>query len=66
MLDASAAVYGLASAEEFAGQQLVERLLEPAEPAALIAWLCGPDVERRDRGRAPGRRGHDDVLTSDD
>ena len=42
MLDASAAVYGLASAEEFAGQQLVERLLDPAEPAALIAWLCGP------------------------
>jgi SDR family mycofactocin-dependent oxidoreductase len=41
MLDASAAVYGLASAEEFAGQQLVERLLEPTEPAALIAWLCG-------------------------
>ena len=34
MLDASAAVYGLASAEEFAAQQLVERLLEPAEPAA--------------------------------
>ena len=33
MLDASAAVYGLASAEEFAGQQLVERLLDPAEPA---------------------------------
>ncbi len=43
MLNASAAVYGLASAEEFAVHQLVERLLEPAEPAALIAWLCGPD-----------------------
>ncbi len=43
MLDASADVYGLASAEEFAAHQLVERLLEPAEPAALIAWLCGPD-----------------------
>jgi NAD(P)-dependent dehydrogenase (short-subunit alcohol dehydrogenase family) len=43
MLDASAAVYGLASPEEFAGQQLVERLLEPSESAALIAWLCGPD-----------------------
>ena len=42
MLDASAAVYGLASAEQFAGQQLVERLLDPSEPAALIAWLCGP------------------------
>ena len=43
MLDASAAVYGLSSPEEFAVHQLVERLLEPAEPAALIAWLCGPD-----------------------
>jgi len=43
MLDASAAVYGLSSPEEFAGHQLVERLLEPAEPAALIAWLCGAD-----------------------
>jgi SDR family mycofactocin-dependent oxidoreductase len=43
ILEASAAVYGLVSAEEFAAQQLVERLLEPAEPAALIAWLCGPD-----------------------
>jgi SDR family mycofactocin-dependent oxidoreductase len=42
MLDASAAVYGLASAEEFAAQQLIERLLSPQEPAALIAWLCGP------------------------
>jgi SDR family mycofactocin-dependent oxidoreductase len=40
MLDASAELFGLASAEVFAGQQLLERLLEPAEPAALIAWLC--------------------------
>jgi SDR family mycofactocin-dependent oxidoreductase len=44
MLDASAEVYGLESAEAFAGQQLVERLLEPAEPAALIAWLCSADA----------------------
>lgn len=42
MLDASAAIYGLDSPEEFGGQALVERLLEPAEPAALVAWLCGP------------------------
>ncbi|HEY2214268.1 MAG TPA: mycofactocin-coupled SDR family oxidoreductase [Acidimicrobiales bacterium] len=40
ILEASAAVYGLSSGEEFAHQQLVERLLEPEEPAALIAWLC--------------------------
>jgi SDR family mycofactocin-dependent oxidoreductase len=43
MLDASAAVYGLESPEVFASQQLIERLLTPEEPAALIAWLCGPD-----------------------
>jgi NAD(P)-dependent dehydrogenase (short-subunit alcohol dehydrogenase family) len=42
MLDASAAVYGLSSPEEFAAQQLVERLLEPEETAGLIEWLCGP------------------------
>jgi SDR family mycofactocin-dependent oxidoreductase len=41
ILDASAAVYDLPAAEDFAPQQLVERLLEPEEPAALIAWLCG-------------------------
>jgi SDR family mycofactocin-dependent oxidoreductase len=43
ILDASAAIYGLASAEEFASQQLAERLLEPEEPAALIAWLCSTE-----------------------
>jgi SDR family mycofactocin-dependent oxidoreductase len=41
ILEASAAVYGLSSPEDFAHHQLVERLLEPAEPAALVAWLCG-------------------------
>jgi SDR family mycofactocin-dependent oxidoreductase len=41
ILQASADIYGLGSPEEFAGQQLVERLLEPEEPAALVAWLCG-------------------------
>ncbi|HWE57001.1 MAG TPA: mycofactocin-coupled SDR family oxidoreductase [Acidimicrobiales bacterium] len=43
MLDASAAVYGLADAEEFASHHMLPRLLAPSEPAALIAWLCGPD-----------------------
>jgi SDR family mycofactocin-dependent oxidoreductase len=42
ILDASARIYGLASAEEFAGHQLLERVLVPEEPAALIAWLCSP------------------------
>jgi SDR family mycofactocin-dependent oxidoreductase len=44
ILEASAAVYGLESVEEFARQQLVERLLVPDEPAALIAWLCSPEA----------------------
>ena len=43
LLDASAAVYDLSSPEEFASHHLLPRLLEPAEPAALIAWLCGPE-----------------------
>ncbi len=42
MLDASARVYGLASAEDFAGQQPIGRLLEPFEVASAIAWLCSP------------------------
>ena len=40
VLDATAAVYGLATAEDFAHQQLADRLLEPEEPGAFIAWLC--------------------------
>ncbi|HYB17953.1 MAG TPA: mycofactocin-coupled SDR family oxidoreductase [Streptosporangiaceae bacterium] len=42
MLAASAAVYGLADQETFAAQALLRRLLEPAEVAAAVAWLCGP------------------------
>lgn len=40
LLEASAAVYGLSTPDAFGGQQLVERLLQPEESAALIAWLC--------------------------
>jgi SDR family mycofactocin-dependent oxidoreductase len=43
MLDASAAVYGLTGADQFAGHHMLLRLLSPREPAALIAWLCGPE-----------------------
>jgi SDR family mycofactocin-dependent oxidoreductase len=42
MLEASAALYDLAGQEEFAGQQLLRRLLEPSEVAAAVVWLCGP------------------------
>jgi SDR family mycofactocin-dependent oxidoreductase len=40
MLAASAHLYDLADQYEFAGQQLVRRLLEPSEVAAAIVWLC--------------------------
>ena len=57
MLDASAAVYGLRVDRRVRhATSWCERLLEPAEPAALIAWLCGPTLVGRDRCRAPGRR----------
>jgi SDR family mycofactocin-dependent oxidoreductase len=42
MLEASAAIYDLASGDAFAGQALLRRLLEPDEVAAAIAWLCSP------------------------
>ena len=40
MLSATAALYGLEGQEELSHHQLVERLLEPAEVAAAICWLC--------------------------
>lgn len=40
ILDASAAVYGLDDAEAFADQQPLGRLIEPAEVASAIAYLC--------------------------
>jgi SDR family mycofactocin-dependent oxidoreductase len=44
MLAVSADFYDLRDQDEFAGQQLIRRLLEPAEVAATIAWLCGPEA----------------------
>jgi len=44
MLDASRGVYGLASVEDFVHHQPIGRLLEPAEVAAAIAWLCSPEA----------------------
>ncbi len=43
MLDASARLYHLAGPGELTDQHLIRRALSPEEPAALIAWLCGPD-----------------------
>jgi SDR family mycofactocin-dependent oxidoreductase len=43
ILDESARLYGLSGAGAFAQQQPVERLLEPAEVAALLVWLAGPE-----------------------
>jgi NAD(P)-dependent dehydrogenase (short-subunit alcohol dehydrogenase family) len=40
ILEASARLYGLPSVDSFATQQPIGRLIEPSEPAALIAWLC--------------------------
>ncbi|HET6867829.1 MAG TPA: mycofactocin-coupled SDR family oxidoreductase [Solirubrobacteraceae bacterium] len=42
MLAASADVYDLAHQDEFAGHQLLRRVLEPGEVAAAVVWLCGP------------------------
>ncbi|MGI8711992.1 MAG: mycofactocin-coupled SDR family oxidoreductase [Solirubrobacteraceae bacterium] len=43
ILDESARLYDLASADAFAAQQPVERLLDPAEVAAMLVWLAGPE-----------------------
>jgi SDR family mycofactocin-dependent oxidoreductase len=43
ILDESARLYDLSGAEAFASQQPVERLLEPAEVAALLVWLAGSE-----------------------
>jgi NAD(P)-dependent dehydrogenase (short-subunit alcohol dehydrogenase family) len=43
MLDASATIYGLSGTAEFARHHPLERLIEPDEVAALLAWVCGPD-----------------------
>lgn len=42
MLQASAVVYGLPSVEDFSRHHLLGRLVEPAEVASLVAWVCSP------------------------
>ncbi|MEO9181756.1 MAG: mycofactocin-coupled SDR family oxidoreductase [Acidimicrobiales bacterium] len=44
MLEASARVYELNSADAFAESQPIGRLLEPLEVASSIAWLCSPSA----------------------
>lgn len=43
MLDATAALYGVESVEAFTAHQLTERLIEPEQVAAAIAWLCSAE-----------------------
>jgi SDR family mycofactocin-dependent oxidoreductase len=43
ILTESARLYGLDSAERFAAQQPIGRLLDPEEIASMIAWLAGPN-----------------------
>jgi SDR family mycofactocin-dependent oxidoreductase len=43
ILAESARLYGLPGAEAFAAQQPAGRLLDPAEVAAVLAFLAGPD-----------------------
>ena len=42
MLDESARLYELPGAQAFASQQPVRRLLDPAEVAAVLAFLASP------------------------
>lgn len=42
ILDPSAAAYGLDSREQFAEHHIDNRLLDPTEVGATIAWLCSP------------------------
>ena len=43
ILEASGALYGLASAAEFAVHHPMGRLLTPAEVASAVAWLCAEE-----------------------
>jgi SDR family mycofactocin-dependent oxidoreductase len=45
MLAATGRMYDLASAEGFAGQQPIERLIAPEEVAAALAWLAGTQTD---------------------
>jgi SDR family mycofactocin-dependent oxidoreductase len=53
LLDESARLYGLESAEVFSAQQPIERLLTPEEIAAFIVWLAGPGAAAMTGGDLP-------------
>lgn len=42
LLDRTADAYGLASSDLFSAHQRIGRLIEPAEVAAAVVWLCSP------------------------
>ena len=42
LLSRTAQAYGLASPELFSANQRIGRLIEPAEVAAAVVWLCSP------------------------
>ncbi|MBA2390541.1 MAG: SDR family oxidoreductase [Geodermatophilaceae bacterium] len=43
MLDATASIYALGGAEDFAGHQLTGKLLDPDQVAAAVGWLCSAE-----------------------
>ncbi|HET6548457.1 MAG TPA: mycofactocin-coupled SDR family oxidoreductase [Solirubrobacter sp.] len=53
ILEESARLYDLESAEAFAAQQPLGRLVEPEEVAALIAWLASPQSRGATGGNYP-------------
>jgi SDR family mycofactocin-dependent oxidoreductase len=44
LLARSAAAYSLGSGDDFAAHQRLQRLIEPAEVAAAVAWLLSPEA----------------------
>ncbi|MGA4792464.1 mycofactocin-coupled SDR family oxidoreductase [Nocardia sp. AB354] len=45
MLAATARAYGLDSVDAFTPHHLIDRIVEPAEVAAAVVWLCGRDAD---------------------
>lgn len=44
MLRATAALYEMPEVQEFAAHQLIDRLIDPAEVATVIGWLCAAEA----------------------